>query len=152
MTPAMAAEIEAQQKPHKYGVEPDKSKRTYEGELYDSVAEARYARSLDAQLDAGEISSWRRSPTYWLIVGDSWHRLSYTADFQVWRPDRSWFLVDVKGVQTEAFRIKVRLMRHFLPDVDLAIWRSKARGLEWVSGPHWLEIRRAKAKRPRKRA
>ncbi len=42
--------------------------RTYDGVVYDSAAEARYAAQLDLRLKAGDIDGWERQRTKPLVV------------------------------------------------------------------------------------
>lgn len=90
----------------------------YNGQVYASKAEAAYARHLDAQLAAGEILAWERG-TPWVLLEEP-DGIEYTPDFHVWDKGR-FYAVDVKGHQTEVFRLKRRLWRRRYPTVPLLV-------------------------------
>ena len=104
-------------RPHKYG-----SKRTeYAGQMYDSKAEAAYARDLDIKKAAGAIRNWWRAPSLVLVPGKRGERIEYRPDFAVIDADGSRYWVDVKGVETPVWKLKARLLRHVRPDERLLI-------------------------------
>lgn len=112
---------------NKYGAR----KTTYQGVLYDSNSEAEEARTLDLLQIAGEIDAWARADTIILIPGSKAWKVAYTPDFRVWgdrRPDparpeltRGNYLIEVKGDETEAFLLRLKLLRYFHPEVRLLI-------------------------------
>ncbi len=108
-----AAELAAIAKPKrsKYGVRTDeagKAARTYNGALYHSKREAQFAAELDIQAMVGQIAGYRRQVPYELVVNGT-QICRYVADFVVTK-DGLESVIDVKGVETEAFRLKKRLM------------------------------------------
>lgn len=106
------------QRRHKYGAR----KTVYRDGLYDSAAEAAYAQHLDLLKAAGAIADWGRGAPIELIPGNRKQRVVYVPDFWVReRSDEAPFLVDVKGVETVVWRLKMRLLRHFRPDLRLKV-------------------------------
>lgn len=104
-------------RPHKYG-----AKRTeYGGQLYDSKAEAAYARELDIRKAAGDIQDWGRADTVDLIPGKRGERIDYRPDFWVIDRTHGHYRVDVKGVETPVFKLKMRLLKFRRPDYKLLI-------------------------------
>ena len=88
-------------KPNKYGAVPTE----YGGRRYHSKREADYAADLDVRQLRGEITGYLVQVPFWLTGG-----VKYVADFLVVYPDGRLRLIDVKGVETDVFRIKQRLM------------------------------------------
>lgn len=89
---------------------------TYNGETFDSLGEAEYARKLDLKLATGEIMAWWRPPPITLIDADRPRdRITYRPDFAILPtlpPEGGTYYVDYKGskiTETQAFRIKVKL-------------------------------------------
>jgi hypothetical protein len=84
----------------KYG-----NKRTlYQGVVYDSQKEASRAVELDLLKQAGEVLCWVPHVMFPLSKG-----VSYEADFVVVYTDWHVEVEDVKGVKTQAYRIKKKL-------------------------------------------
>lgn len=78
------------------------------GSWYQSRAEARYARDLDLRLKAKDIRSWTKQVRVDLVVNGK-HITSYYVDFRVVHNDGSIEWVEVKGPETDVWRIKRRL-------------------------------------------
>lgn len=101
----------------KYGNQPVV---TIDGERFDSKAEARRCGELLLLQRAGAIRELRRQVRFLLIpsqrdsAGKVVREVSYVADFVYEEPAAAdvWRLVveDVKGVRTEAYRLKRKLM------------------------------------------
>jgi hypothetical protein len=104
---------------HKYA-----ARRTvYNGQTYPSKAEAEYARHLDLLQAGGVIERWTRATGVSLLECEwpGWG-LRYTADFWVFgHQTHGDYWVEVKGPETEAFRMRVKLLRHRSPLVRLLI-------------------------------
>lgn len=93
-----------------------------DGEKFDSVAERDRWVSLRLMERAGEIQSIRRQVRFRLSGADGTHVCDYIADF-VYRRDGVVVIEDVKGVVTDAFRIKAKLMA--AQGTPVTIWRKK---------------------------
>lgn len=80
----------------------------YGGQWFDSKKEAGYAAQLDLRVRAGEIFTWGKGKSIFLVangvelVGPSGRRLYYRPDFEVVHLDGRRELVDVKGRQDTA--------------------------------------------------
>jgi len=72
----------------------------YRGWRFDSKAEAKYAQELDQRKKSGEVYMWLRQTPF-----DLGEDTRYRADFVVIESDGTIYAVDVKGVETSAFRI-----------------------------------------------
>lgn len=92
-------------KQNKYG----NRKTQYEGRSYHSALEADYAARLDLLLKAGEIKEW--IPQYKIdIKVDGKHVTNYYMDFRVVTKDDTVEFHEVKGAETDLWRIKFRLL------------------------------------------
>lgn len=96
-------------KAHKYGVGP-KAKRTRGCFTFDSIAEARYYDGLCAGVKAGTVVFFLRQVPFHL-PGNTVYRV----DFQVFYADGTVAFVDVKGMETETFKIKKRQVEDLYP-------------------------------------
>lgn len=111
-------------RPHKYS-----AKRTeYGGASYPSKAEAMRAHALDLLKAAGEIGAWYRGGRWEVAPG-----VIYIPDFEVYEkqepelreavlPD---WVEDVKGVETQVFRLKARLFVAAFPSVPLMVLKQE---------------------------
>lgn len=80
-------------------------KTEYKGVLYDSKAEAAYARLLDACVHAGALAGWERQvPVRLTVHGLPWRAMR--VDFRVLLPDGTRELHEVKGYPEEVWRMK----------------------------------------------
>ena len=110
-------------KRNKYGVSPA-HERTVDGHVFASKREAtRYLELVLAQR-CGDISGLELQPRFKFKAG-----FSYVADFRYaeryrLRDGGSGYrevVEDVKGVQTDVFKLKRKCMAYFFPDVELRI-------------------------------
>lgn len=127
-------ECPVKSKAEKYG----RVKKEVDGIVFDSTSEAEAYRILKLLKLGREIFGLDLQPEYVLQDGfrdesGKWHRaVKYVADFRFARiaDQHKIILVDVKGIQTPAFRIKEKLFRAKFPEIDLQIWgRQKVKEL-----------------------
>jgi hypothetical protein len=116
--------FKATRRQSKYANIPD----DYKGNKYHSKFEAKYARDLDLRLGAGEIASWDRQINIRLRgVGGS-HICIYKIDFVVMHTDGVKEYVEVKGFETDVWRLKWKLFEDQMgvdePDALLTIVRK----------------------------
>ena len=103
-------------------------KTKIDGITFDSKAEARRYRELKLLEKAGEISHLRTQPTFRLIDGGRdrdghvIRPIDYIGDFSYYE-GRQWIVEDVKGVETQVFKIKYKLFRLKYQDIDFRIVR-----------------------------
>jgi len=102
---------------HKYGA----VRTTANGRVYASKAEARYATMLGREQAAGVVVGWIEQVPFRLPCGTK-----YVADFLIFYADGSAILVDVKGVETAAFKIKQRMMAAHFPWIPLVVVPAKS--------------------------
>lgn len=117
-------------KRHKYNVGA-KATRTYNGDVYDSMAEAIYAQQLDMLKSHGGIRTWARQVTF--PLGPDFKA---RVDFVVvdWHTT---YAVEVKGVDLPSFKKIKKLWRKY---GTMALQVMKRRGNRWqisvVPGAH----------------
>lgn len=81
----------------------------YEGQTYHSAFEAGYAAELDIRVRAKDIKSWERQVKIPLKVGGIFIA-NYYIDFVVEHNDGSFEWVEVKGAETELWRMKWKIL------------------------------------------
>lgn len=84
-----------------------RAKRTGE---YASRREAQFAAELAVQKQAGVVLDWLEQVGIKLAPG-----VKYVVDFQVFMADGSVRFVEIKGVQTPVWRIKLKLLEEARP-------------------------------------
>lgn len=95
----------------KYG-----AKRTeHNGIQYHSKKEAGYAAELDLRLKAKDIESWARQVKIPLDV-NGYHITNYMIDFVITHNDGVKEYVEVKGFETEVWRLKWKLFEALYGD------------------------------------
>lgn len=89
----------------------------YGGRWYHSKKEAGYAQTLDWRIKAGEVKEW--VPQYKIDLKVNGHHIcNYYVDFKVILVDGSTEYHEVKGFETEVWRIKWKLFEALLPEID----------------------------------
>lgn len=100
--------------------------RDYQGNQYHSIKEAKYARDLDIRKRVCEVVSWERQVRIDLHAHGK-HICNYFIDFVVHLPSGEKQYVEVKGFETEVWRLKWKLFEAQLaeeePDALLLIVR-----------------------------
>ena len=107
-------------------------KTSVDGHTFDSKAEGNYYLILKEKQRRGEIESFKLQPKYILQDGfrkngKKYQPITYKADFEVYYPDGEIEVIDVKGVQTEAFKIKAKMFERRYPDLTLTLVDGKGK-------------------------
>ena len=96
----------------------------YNDKFYHSKKEAAYAQELDIRKKAKDIKDWERQVKCPLDVFGR-HVCNYFIDFKIYHNDGSIEMVEVKGFQTEIWRLKWKLFEaiwnHDYPDIKLTV-------------------------------
>ena len=93
-----------------------------DGIVFDSQAEANYYCRLKLLLRAGKIDGFCRQARFVITEGrDGEKGTEYVTDFIVFYPDGKYRIVDVKGVKTDVFRLKVKCMREKYPKLKIEL-------------------------------
>ncbi len=106
---------------HKYQANPTVDPN--DGIRFDSKLEARYYRRLKLRQERGDVVGFlRQVPIH--LPG----KTKLVVDFLEFRADGTAVFVDTKGVETEAFRLKLRQVRELYPWIEFRLVKS-VRGL-----------------------
>lgn len=113
-----------------------------DGHVFDSKIEARYYEQLKWLQEHEQILFFRLQPRYLLQEaftkdGKTYRKIEYIADFEVHHLDGSIEVIDVKGYETEAFKIKRKLFEKKYPHkLSLVTYVKKYGG--------WIELDKLK--------
>lgn len=91
---------------HKFRAVPTET----DGIKFSSRSEAQYYTRLKAQQASGEVVGFLRQVPFYLPGG-----VKYVCDFMVFRADGEVQVIDVKGMETESFRAKKRMVEALYP-------------------------------------
>lgn len=92
---------------NKYGA----IRQTYNNYNYDSKFEAQVAAELDLRVKAKDIKSWERQFTVEIISPITGNLIcKHRVDFRLLLNDGSYELLEAKGVETEGYRLKRKLL------------------------------------------
>lgn len=94
------------------------AKRTdYNGRWYQSALEAKYAEQLDWRMRGGEILEWK--PQFKVEFKVNGVKIcAHYIDFRVVTKDGTVQFHECKGVETETYRIKKRLLLALMPEIE----------------------------------
>ena len=101
--------------------------RTYNGRVYHSKSEAEYAQRLDFQVKARIVHHWTPQVTIPIIVNNV-PICKVVVDFKVFNVDGTVDLVEIKGFETETFRLKKKLLLACYPGICYTVIKVGARG------------------------
>lgn len=125
-------------------------KAEVDGYVFDSLIEAKYYEQLKWLKANKQIKGFKIQPKYLLQEafkknGKHFRKIEYIADFEVNHLDGSIEVVDVKGMETEAFKIKRKLFeRLYLYKLSLVTFSKKWGG--WIELDELKKLRK-KAKK-----
>lgn len=99
-----------------------------DGITFDSEKEANYYCELKIRKRAVEIKSFRLQPRYLLQekyvdkqTGKKVRAIYYKADFEVIHNDGSIEVIEVKGMKTQVYKLKIKMFRFRYPDLKLTV-------------------------------
>lgn len=97
-------------------------KITVDGIKFDSRAEANYYCNLKILLRTGEITGFCRQARFIITEGKNGENgAEYVTDFVVFYPNGTYRIIDVKGVKTEVFKLKVKSFREKYPKLKIEL-------------------------------
>lgn len=109
----------------------------YAGNVYHSKLEAGYAQELDLRIKAKDIKSWDRQVKLDLKI-DGQHITNYYIDFIIHHNDGSREFTEVKGFETELWRMKWKILEATFdkefkehPDDRLTVIKQSSWGRNW---------------------
>lgn len=103
------------------------SKKTIDGIVFDSKREGARYQELKLMESAGVIRNLELQPKYTLqssfkCQGKTHRAITYKADFRYTETATGAVVIeDVKGYETEVFKLKEKLFRYAFPDIDFRI-------------------------------
>lgn len=121
-----------------------------DGHVFDSKIEARYYQQLKWLESNKQILFFRLQPRYLLQDafvkdGRKFRKIEYVADFEIHHLDGSIETIDVKGMETEAFKIKRKLFENKYPHKLSLITYSQIDG-GWITLDQLKKNREARKK------
>lgn len=113
----------------KLGIKPKSKKSKYnskkiyvDGICFDSKKESEYYNMLKILSKTGQIDGFARQARFIIIEGKNSEKgTEYVCDFIVFNKDGTYRIVDVKGVKTDVFKIKVKAMREKYPNLKIEL-------------------------------
>lgn len=131
-------------------------KKTVDGVTFDSTMEANYYEYLKKEQAAGNVLRFELQPEYQLLdayvkYGRKIRGIKYIADFLVEYADHSIIVVDVKGRETDDFKLKRKMFDAKYPDLILKLITYNKTTDSWVDYDE-LKKTRARLKREKTKA
>ena len=101
--------------------------------VFDSKNESLYYQALKDMKNNGSIKDFELQPSFLLQEsfvknGKKYRPINYIADFRVINNDDSFYIVDIKGMLTTEFKIKMKLFNYKYPDIELKLI---SRSIKW---------------------
>ena len=101
-------------------------KTIVDGITFDSRDESLYYEALKDLKAKGLIKDYELQPKYLLQEAfekdnKRYRAINYIADFKVINNDGSFCIVDIKGMLTTEFKIKMKLFNYKYPDIELKL-------------------------------
>lgn len=131
-------------------------KKEVDGILFDSTMEANYYIYLKEEQEKGNVIDIILQPEYPLLesykkYGRTIRGMKYISDFLVTYKDGTQIVIDVKGKETDDFKIKRKLFDYKYPDLTLKLvtWVEKTK--QWVDYDELKKLR-SKIKREKNKA
>ncbi len=96
-----------------------------DGKEFDSIQESKRYKELKLLLKAGKISNLELQPRFLLQEsfrknGKIFRKIEYIADFQYIENEKT-IVEDVKGMQTDVFKLKHKIFEKVYPELELRI-------------------------------
>lgn len=148
--------IATKRKTSKYHVdisEEGKKKRTYNGQIFDSLTELRFLQEfIEPRLESGEILSYKRQVEYVLQEKFKYNSktilpIKYRSDFNVIWKDGTLQVFDVKGNPDSLSLLKRKLMWAKYPEVNLTFICRNLKYGGWVEYDQLKKMRREDKKK-----
>ena len=101
-------------------------KTVIDGITFDSKDESLYYQALKNMKANGLIKDFELQPKFILQEsfvkdGKKYRAIHYIADFKVINNDGSFYIVDIKGILTTEFKIKMKLFNYKYRDIELKL-------------------------------
>ena len=101
-------------------------KTTIDDITFDSRDESLYYEALKDMKNNGLIKDFKLQPVFelqeaFIKDGKKYRPINYIADFRVINNDDSSYVVDIKGMLTTEFKIKLKLFNYKYPNIELRL-------------------------------
>lgn len=97
-------------------------KAVVDGIRFDSQAEANYYIKLKYELKQGLVTGFCRQARFVVTEGRNGEKgTEYVTDFVVFYPDGSYRIIDVKGVRTPVFKLKMKSFTEKYPNLKIEL-------------------------------
>ena len=111
----------AKKKTNKYNAK----KIWLDGICFDSQAETDYYCQLKLLGKAGVIDGFCRQARFVVIEGKNSERgTEYVTDFVIFYPNKTYRIVDVKGMETPAFKLKAKAFKEKYPKLKIELEKN----------------------------
>lgn len=105
-------------------------KTVVDGITFASKAEARYYQELKLRKLAGDIQDFSLQPEFELLPsfkkhGKRYQGMRYTADFKITHNDGSTEIIEVKGVRTRDYMLRMKLFNFTYRDLKFTEIRAR---------------------------
>ena len=101
-------------------------KTKVDGFSFDSVMEADFYCKLKLMTKAKQIRGFCRQARFVILEGQNGEKGSeYVTDFVVFLNDGTYEIIDVKGMETQVFKLKMKAFAEKYPKLDLTILKKK---------------------------
>lgn len=107
-------------------------KTEYNSNVYDSKMEAEAAQMLDLLVRANRLLDVQRQVRYELRGPNGGHICDHIVDFLVTGPDGQKKVFEVKGFQTDVWKLKKKLFEDTFPDIPYVVAGTKNKHWETV--------------------
>lgn len=99
------------------------AKKTWvDGISFDSKAEAEFYCELKLMVKCKKIAGFCRQPRFVITEGKNGNRgVEYVSDFVIFNNDGTYKIVDVKGVETSVFKLKIKGLREKYPKIKVEV-------------------------------
>ena len=95
-----------------------------DGILFDSQDEANYYCLLKLEVRSGNIAGFCRQARFVVTEGDDKVKgTEYVTDFVIFNNDGTYKIVDVKGVKTDVFKLKIKSLYEKYPKIKINLER-----------------------------
>lgn len=127
-------------------------KTVIDGITFDSKSEGEYyALLLEKQRD-GAIQSFELQPRYELQPsfvknGKMFRKIDYVADFKVIHLDGTIEIIDIKGMFTETFSLKLKMFEKCYPDYSLTLLKYVKKFGGFITVDEWKRLKKEEKKK-----
>lgn len=123
-----------------------------DGILFDSKLESQYYLELKKLQKEKKIHHFECQPEYVLMEAftksdKKYRKMTYTADFKIYINETDFYLVDTKGFETEAFKLKEKLFNYIYRDIELKLLNYDAITDQWLELKELKKLRKERKKK-----